>query len=92
MKDECPLFFAVPFSSPNTAKLPAYAGVSMFNAPTLRLSLMLSPLVVFGAGLGLWVNRKMNDVLFGKIVYAVTFVLGWYLAIIAGRELWVMGV
>lgn len=79
---------AVYFGLLNLAKLPAYAGVRMFDRGTLLLSLYAAPLVVAGAAFGFWVNRKLNDELFGRIVYAVTFALGWYLIGDAGRELW----
>jgi len=70
---------AIYFFLLNTAKLPAYAGSEMFSGATLRLSLYLSPLVVAGALFGFWVNRKLNDELFSRLVYVLTFVLGWYL-------------
>jgi uncharacterized protein len=70
---------AVYFFLVNTAKLPIYARSGQFRADTLLLSLKLLPLVLVGAGFGFWITRKMNDQLFSKIVYALTFCLGWYL-------------
>lgn len=78
---------AIYFFLLNTAKLPAYAGSEMFSQGTLMLSLYLSPLVVAGALFGFWVNRKLNDELFAKVVYLLTFVLGWYLIWDASRAL-----
>ena len=78
---------AVYFFLLNTAQLPAYAGSRMFDGGTLLLSLWTAPLVVAGAAFGFWVNRQMNDELFGRIVYALTFVLGWYLVADAGVDL-----
>lgn len=78
---------AVYFGLLNAAKLPAYAGSHMFDRGTLLLSLYTAPLVVAGAAFGFWVNRRLNDELFGRVVYALTFLLGWYLVADAGAEL-----
>ena len=71
----------------NTAKLPAYWGVHMFTRDVLWLSLYTLPLVVAGALFGFWINRKMNDALFSKIVYVLTFALGWWLLYDGARDL-----
>jgi hypothetical protein len=78
---------AVYFFLVNTTKLPIYWKSGQFRIDTLWLSLRLSPLVFIGAGFGFWVTRKMNDQLFSKIVYAVTFCLGWYLLVNGARML-----
>lgn len=70
---------AVYFFILNTAKLPAYGLASMFDKPILWLAVRCMPLVVCGAIVGVWLNRRINDRLFSQIVYALTFVLGWYL-------------
>jgi uncharacterized membrane protein YfcA len=70
---------AIYFFLLNTAKLPAYRYADMFSGPTLWLALRLLPLMVVGALFGFWVNRKLNDELFSRIVYVVTFLLGWWL-------------
>ena len=70
---------AVYFFVLNTVKLPVYAKAEMFSAEMLALALRLLPLVAAGAVFGYWVNRKLNDEWFSKIVYVVTFLLGWYL-------------
>jgi len=72
---------AVYFFVLNTIKLPAYWKAEMFSADVLRLALWTLPLVAAGAVFGFWVNRKLNDELFSKIVYVVTFLLGWYLLV-----------
>jgi uncharacterized membrane protein YfcA len=38
-----------------------------------------APLVLAGALFGFWVNRRIRDGLFTKLVYAITFGLGWYI-------------
>ena len=71
----CAIYFFVL----NTIKLPAYWRADMFSASILALALKALPLVAGGALFGFWLNRKLNDELFSKIVYVVTFLLGWYL-------------
>jgi uncharacterized membrane protein YfcA len=70
---------AVYFFILNTIKLPAYAQAQMFTPDVLLLALKALPLVAAGAVFGFWVTRRMNDELFSKVVYVVTFLLGWYL-------------
>jgi uncharacterized membrane protein YfcA len=70
---------AIYFGILNVTKLPAYAGSGQFTGDVLRLSLYVLPLVVLGALVGAWLNKRMNDELFSRIIYAVTFVLGIYL-------------
>ena len=78
---------AVYFFVLNTIKLPAYWKAEMFSPDVLRLALWTLPLVAAGAVFGFWVNRKLNDELFSKIVYVVTFLLGWYLLVDGVRGL-----
>jgi uncharacterized membrane protein YfcA len=78
---------AIYFFILNTAKLPAYWGTKMFSRPVLLLSLYTLPLVVAGALFGFWVNRKMNDAMFSRIVYILTFALGWWLLYDGIRDL-----
>jgi uncharacterized membrane protein YfcA len=78
---------AIYFFLLNTAKLPAYWGIHMFSRPLLWLSLYTVPLVAAGAVFGFWVNRKLNDELFSKIVYVLTFLLGWWLLYDGLRDL-----
>lgn len=70
---------AIYFFLLNTAKLPAYRLSGQFTPHVLLLSAKTLPLVVAGALVGVWLNRRMNDLIFSKIVYFVTFLLGWYL-------------
>jgi uncharacterized protein len=69
---------AIYFFILNTAKLPAYWAFGQFANASPLFAMMFLPLVAVGAVLGLWMNRKMNDRLFSKIVYILTFVMGWY--------------
>ncbi len=65
----------------NTAKLPAYYASGMFADAELPFTIQFAPLVIGGALLGWWVLRRLSDKLFSMIVYAVTFMLGWYLLV-----------
>lgn len=65
----------------NTAKLPAYYASGMFAQAELGFTLKFAPLVVLGAIAGYVLLRKLSDKAFSRIVYMVTFGLGWYLLI-----------
>lgn len=69
---------AVYFFLLNTSKLPAYWLSGQFQNAELTLSLRFAPLVLLGALFGVWINRRLSDQLFSRIVYVVTFFLGWY--------------
>jgi uncharacterized membrane protein YfcA len=71
--------FAFYFFTLNTAKLPAYWASGQFAHAEFSFTARFLPLVVAGAIFGKWVNRHMSDRLFTKIVYIVTFALGWYI-------------
>ena len=82
---------AIYFFILNNAKLPAYYLSGLFGNVSWRTTLQLMPLLVVGAVLGFWLNKRMNDRVFSKIVYAVTFVLGWYIlmgAVVALTRIW----
>ena len=70
---------AIYFFIVNSAKVPIFAAAGQFRRDTLGLSLELMPLVFVGAAFGFWVTKRLNDQLFSKIVYGITFCLGWYL-------------
>jgi uncharacterized membrane protein YfcA len=71
----CALYFALV----NTAKLPGYWQAGLFDQVAPMFALRFVPLVLLGAVFGFWVNRRLNDALFIKWVYAITFALGWYI-------------
>jgi uncharacterized membrane protein YfcA len=70
---------AVYFFLLNTAKIPAYYASGQFAHAQLSFTIRFLPLVVVGAIFGRWLNRRMNDAIFTRIVYIVTFALGWYI-------------
>jgi uncharacterized membrane protein YfcA len=70
---------AVYFFILNSAKLPAYYASGQFAHASILFTARLLPLVIAGAIFGRWLNKRINDMLFTKIVYIVTFALGWYI-------------
>jgi hypothetical protein len=75
---------AIYFFILNCSKMPAYYGAGLFapeNHATLVFATRFMPLVLAGALVGFWLNRRLNDKIFSKVVYVVTFLLGWYLLI-----------
>jgi uncharacterized protein len=70
---------AVYFFLLNSAKLPAYYASGQFAHASIMFTARLLPLVIVGAIFGRWLNKRINDMLFTKIVYIVTFALGWYI-------------
>lgn len=79
---------AIYFFVVNATKLPVYYYSGQFHQDTLPLSAKLLPLVFAGALFGYWLVRKMSDKVFTRIVYLVTFGLGWYLLFDGIRSLW----
>lgn len=65
----------------NSSKLPVYWQAGQFEHAELGFTLKFLPLVVCGALFGFWVNKRLGDKVFTKVVYLLTFVLGWYILI-----------
>jgi len=82
---------AIYFFILNVTKLPFYYGVGMFERISAPFALAFAPLVLVGAVFGFWINRRINDRLFSKIIYIVTFALGWYILFDGARVLWLRG-
>jgi len=72
---------AIYFFILNTAKLPAYWLADQFANAKLPFTLQFVPLVAAGAVFGFWVNKRIGDKLFSRIVYVLTFLMGWYILI-----------
>ncbi|HEX4055590.1 MAG TPA: sulfite exporter TauE/SafE family protein [Tepidisphaeraceae bacterium] len=70
---------AVYFFLLNSAKLPAYYASGLFAHAAVSFTIRLLPLVIGGAIFGRWLNKRLSDLLFTKIVYIVTFALGCYI-------------
>jgi uncharacterized membrane protein YfcA len=65
----------------NTLKTPAYIWSGQFANASPLFALQFLPLVIIGALAGVWLNRRLSDLVFSRIVYFATFVLGWYILI-----------
>ena len=78
---------AIYFFILNTAKLPAYYWADQFKHAEWSFTIWFTPLVVAGALFGRWLNKRLSDKAFGRIVYFVTFLLGWYILIDGGMQL-----
>jgi uncharacterized membrane protein YfcA len=78
---------AIYFFILNTAKIPVYVASGQFQHAELSFTMKFIPLVIVGALAGFWMNRRMNDRVFTKIVYAVTFILGIYILVDGIRQL-----
>jgi uncharacterized membrane protein YfcA len=63
----------------NSFKVPFYWFAGMFALVPWGISMSLAPLVLVGAIIGWFVLKRLSDRVFMKIVYVVTFMLGWYL-------------
>ncbi len=79
---------AIYFFIVNTAKLPVYGYGGLFTDASPLFSLRFLPVVAIGAVAGWWVKSRISDLIFSRIVYSVTFCLGWYLLIDAAMKLW----
>jgi uncharacterized membrane protein YfcA len=71
----------------NTAKLPAYYASGQFSHASILFTAKFLPLVFAGAIFGRWINKKISDRVFTKVVYAITFALGWYILYDGLRQL-----
>ncbi|MEM8874981.1 MAG: sulfite exporter TauE/SafE family protein [Planctomycetota bacterium] len=65
----------------NNAKIPAYIMAGQFADVNWIGGAALAPLVLVGALFGFALKKRMTDALFMKLVYVVTFMLGWGLLI-----------
>ncbi len=78
---------AIYFFLLNTAKLPVYAAGGLFENASPIFAALFLPLVVVGALVGVWLNKRMSDTLFSRVVYVLTFALGVYILIDGSFEL-----
>jgi uncharacterized membrane protein YfcA len=63
---------AVFFFGVNLCKLPFSAALGLFGATTLRMTVLLAPLVVLGAWAGLHLARRLSQTRFDQAVLAAT--------------------
>ena len=60
----------------NWIKLPFFIWNRIITPETLKVGLYYSPLIPLGVWAGVWLNRKVSEKLFLRLVYAFTFVAG----------------
>lgn len=66
-------FFAV---DRTLVDLPLFAPHAIITAQTLQQSLVFLPLIPVGVWLGVWLNRKISEKAFMRVVYTMTFLTG----------------
>lgn len=64
----------------NCAKLPTFFMTGLFAQVQPAFALRFAPLVIAGAMIGWWINRKLSDHLFSRVVYIAVFLLGFYIS------------
>lgn len=64
------------FSWINWIKMPFFIANGMVTRETLLTGLAYLPLIPVGVWAGIWLNRKVSEKLFLRLVYAFTFVTG----------------
>ncbi len=60
----------------NWIKLPFFISYKVINQQTLATGLMFLPLIPLGVWLGVWLNRKVSEGLFIRLILACTFLMG----------------
>jgi len=64
------------FTCINWIKMPFFVASSIIDAHTLKTSLAFLPLIPVGVWLGVWLNRKVSETWFTRLVYTFTFITG----------------
>ncbi|MCL5098148.1 MAG: sulfite exporter TauE/SafE family protein [Candidatus Omnitrophica bacterium] len=60
----------------NWIKLPFFVANGVITWHTVAVSLVFLPLVPVGVWLGIWLNRKVSEALFTRLIYVITFLSG----------------
>jgi len=60
----------------NWIKLPFFVANRLITGDTFTRSLIFLPLVPVGVWIGVWLNRKVSEKLFMKVVFVMTFLTG----------------
>jgi hypothetical protein len=60
----------------NWIKMPFFVAGDIITAQTLKQSLIYFPLVPVGVWLGVWLNRRVSQQLFVRLIYVCTFLTG----------------
>lgn len=67
---------AIFYTYVNYAKIGPYWWLGQFHVTNLSTSLILLPVVPLGIFLGLWIHRKVDDVLFYRLIITLLFFTG----------------
>lgn len=60
----------------NWIKMPFFLGGRIINWETFKVSLLFVPLIPLGVWLGVWLNRRVSELWFSRLVYLFTFLTG----------------
>jgi uncharacterized membrane protein YfcA len=74
------------FTCINGIKVPFFASNHLITRQTLAISLVLLPLVPLGVWLGVWLNRRVSELWFTRLIYLFTFLTG--LQLILNSRAW----
>lgn len=75
----------------NWIKMPFFIGQGIITRQTLLLGLAYVGLVPLGVWAGLWLNRRVSETWFIRVVYAVTFLAGLQLILDVNIATWISG-
>lgn len=73
------------FTVINLTKLPFYLGQHLIGAESMVMTLALAPAMLAGTFLGVWLNHRINRVVFTRVVYIALFLAG--VELVTGRSL-----
>lgn len=76
------------FAFANLVKTPAYAALGLFTPETLTASLALAPLAPLGVALGVWAHRRVDEILFYRVISALLLLSGLRLIWVGAADLW----
>lgn len=65
----------------NLVKVPPYAAIGLFDERSMMLALVMAPVAVIGALIGVWAHKRLSPVWFFRLVM-------WGLAIVGARLVW----
>ncbi len=66
------IFFAVT----NAVKLVPYSMLGLLKASSIGTIVLLAPFCIIGVKLGVWLNRRVSEVWFMRLVYSILFLSG----------------
>lgn len=72
------------FALLNVIKLIPYGALGLLRVGNLTTILLLSPLAYVGVRLGIYLNKRFNDLWFNRVVYGLLFITG--VELVSGRS------